>query len=587
MSGEAPKVLILSADIGEGHDAPARAITREFRDRYPEADVTTVNGLTAMGGVLTSLVRDGSEVSFKWFPWLFEIQYLALMKFPPTRWLLRKLLTAIGARPLTRIVRAHNPDLIISTYPGVTAVLGELRLRGKLRIPVTASITDLAGLHFWAHRGIDLHTVTHRESTETVERIAGAGSVRWALPPTNPAFLAPPAREAARDSLGLPVDGEVVIVSGGGWAVGDVAGGIECALDRPQAQVVVLCGRNEVVKQALTERFAGEERLQIVGFTDRMADYLSAGDVLVHATGGLTALEAMICGTQVISYGFGVGHVRENNRAYQRLGLAQVVKKRSQLPVALERALAEPLPRDPRYGQLPSTAELAVGNDRWVAPTPTWRLTAQRIAIGLSVLAVCTWAALGTDLFFNIADGPLRAKVVTSVPTDKPLVGVIIDAPEGNLQAAAAAARSRGLSVSAAVAVNRPLDSAQVAALKANGAEPMPQLTRSGAVRWIATRTRLKRLIRNLGLKRPFAYQPPEKGFGVGEYEAARSLGGKPVKGKITVTAGSTIGELTRGEIVTVNLAGNADSFRALDELNEALRAKGLASVPVSVLFER
>ena len=585
MSGEAPKVLILSADIGEGHDAPARAITKEFRDRYPDADVTTVNGLTAMGGVLTSLVRDGSEVSFKWFPWLFEIQYLALMKFPPTRWLLRKLLTAIGARPLTRIVRAHNPDLIVSTYPGVTAVLGELRLRGKLTIPVVASITDLAGLHFWAHKGIDLHTVTHRESTETVERIAGPGSVRWALPPTNPAFLNPPTREEARASLDLPEQGEVIIVSGGGWAVGDVAGGIECALARPDARVVVLCGRNEAVKETLTKRFSGEERLQIIGFTDRMADYLSAGDVLVHATGGLTALEAMICGTQVISYGFGVGHVRENNRAYQHLGLAQVVKKRTQLPAALDRALEEPMPRDPRYGQLPSSAELAVENHRWVAPTPTWKLTLQRLAIGLSVLAVFTWAVLGTDFFFNLTEGPLRAKIMTSVPTKKPLVGVIIDTPQENVSLATESAQKRGLSVSVAVAVNKPPTATEVAHIRANGAEPIPQLSRSGAVRWIATRSRLKRLIKQLGLSRPFPYQPPDKHFGVGEYEAARSLGGKPIEGKITVTAGTTIGDLSRGELVTVRLNGSPTSLRALDELGQALASQGLRAVPVSVLL--
>ena len=40
-----------------------------------------------------------------------------------------------------------------------------------------SSITDLAGLHFWAHPGIDLHFVTHPESIEEVERIAGPGSV--------------------------------------------------------------------------------------------------------------------------------------------------------------------------------------------------------------------------------------------------------------------------------------------------------------------------------------------------------------------------------------------------------------------------
>lgn len=583
MTPEPIKVLILSADIGEGHDAPARAIIGEFRETDPEARVSMVNGLTAMGGVLTSLVRDGSEVTFKWFPWLFEVQYLLFMKFPPTRWLARKLLTSVGARPLLRIVRAHDPDLIISTYPGVTAALGELRLRGKLSTPCVASITDLAGLHFWAHRGIDLHVVTHRESTETVERIAGPGSVRWGRPPTSPMFLDPPSRDDARRELGLPAEGDVIVVSGGGWGVGDVAGGIEIALSRPGSRVIALCGRNEAVRSALEERFTGEERLTVVGFTDRMATFLSAGDVLIHATGGLTALEAMICGTQVISYGFGVGHVRENNRAYVRLGLAQVVTKRDQLAGAIARALEAPLPRDPRYAQLPSTAELAIANHRWVPPIPTWRLTLQRAAIGLGLLAALLWVTLASGLFFDLADGPLRLREATSLPATQPVVGVIIDAPPSGLVGVAAAARARGLRGSVAVDSLPPAE--VIAAVRATGSEPMPRLRRSGAVRWLATRARLGRLASGLSLKRPFPYQPPVKGFGIGEYEAAKSLGGKAVTGKFMVDAGTTIGDLNRGDLIEVIVSSDPSSLSAFDKVAEALRAQGLRAEPVGVLL--
>ncbi|MEI7560104.1 MAG: glycosyltransferase [Actinomycetes bacterium] len=583
MTGEPRKVLVLSADIGEGHDGPARAIQREFSEHEPEARVTIVNGLTAMGGVLTSVVRDGSEVTFKWFPLLFEIQYRLFMKFPPTRWFSMKLLTALGARPLMRIVNAHDPDLIISTYPGVTVVLGELRLKGKLRIPTIAGITDLAGLYFWAHKGIDMHTVTHRESTEVVENIAGEGSVRWALPPTNPVFFNPPTREDARRDLGLPAEGNIVIVSGGGWGVGDVTGGIKAALARPNTKVIVLCGRNEVVRQAIEDEFGTESRLFIVGFTDQMATYLSAGDVLIHATGGLTALEAMICGTQVISYGFGVGHVRENNKEYLHLGLAQVVKKQEDLGPAIERALEQPIPRDPRYGQLPSTAELSTEMDRFVQPTPTWRLVGQRVIAGVAALAVIGWLVLGSGSGLNFLDGPLRLKVVSTLPTNQPIVGVIVDGPQSDLPATAAELKARN--IRASLSVSQPQPQADLDAVRAAGSDAIPHLRKSGAFRWLATRSRLKRLIRDLGLSKPFAYEPPSRGFSLGEYEAAKSLGGKAVKGRILIDANTTIGELHPGELVTVVITGPAQSQAALGELKRALVAQHLRSVPVTDLL--
>src|SRR5205807_9919215 len=253
------KILIISADIGEGHDLPARAVAREFTDEDPDAQVSVVNGLPAMGGLLTRVLRENSAFMFQWIPWWFDFQYRLFMQVAPTRWLSRQMLRLFGSRGLKRLIKAHDPDLIVSTYPGVTAILGELRRRGKLDVPCYSSITDLAGLHFWAHPGIDLHFITHPESSEEVERIAGPGSVRWAKPPTSPAFLALRERAEARRALALPVDStKVIAVSGGGWGVGDLLGATRAALRVPEAIVLCLCGRNDKLR-AQVSRELGDE----------------------------------------------------------------------------------------------------------------------------------------------------------------------------------------------------------------------------------------------------------------------------------------------------------------------------------------
>jgi UDP-glucose 4-epimerase len=300
------KVLIISADIGEGHDLPARAVAREFHDEDPDALVAIVNGLPAMGWFLTKLLRENSEFMFRWVPWLFDLQYRLFMGFAPTRWFSMKMLTFLGRRGLMRLINAHNPDVIVSTYPGVTAVLGELRRTGRLKVPVYSSITDLAGMQFWAHPGVDLHFVTHPETIEEVESIAGPGSVRWAKPPTSPSFLAARSRADARRALALPTDEtKVIAVSGGGWGVGDLLGATRAALEVPDALVLCLCGRNDKLRARVSRELGAEPRLRIMGFTDRMGDVLAASDALVHSSAGLTVLEAIIRGCPVISYGFG------------------------------------------------------------------------------------------------------------------------------------------------------------------------------------------------------------------------------------------------------------------------------------------
>jgi UDP-N-acetylglucosamine:LPS N-acetylglucosamine transferase len=104
-------------------------------------------------------------------------------------------------------------------------------------------------------------------------------------------------------------------------------------------------------------RFGTEERVRLLGFTERMSELMGAADALVHSTAGLTVLEAWIRGCRPISYGWGVSHIRLNNAAFARFGIAEVAPDRTSLRVAIERALAAPRRPHPEYGELPSAAD--------------------------------------------------------------------------------------------------------------------------------------------------------------------------------------------------------------------------------------
>jgi UDP-N-acetylglucosamine:LPS N-acetylglucosamine transferase len=153
----------------------------------------------------------------------------------------------------------------------------------------------------------------------------------------------------------------VVLVSGGGWGVGDVEGAVEeSLLLEGVSAIVCLCGRNERLREHLAARFADEPRVRVEGFTEEMAEWLAAADALVHSTGGLTVLEALMRGCPAISYGWGRGHVRLNNRAFAEFGLAAVVERRSGLRPALERAFRNGRTATDAFDALPSAASLVL-----------------------------------------------------------------------------------------------------------------------------------------------------------------------------------------------------------------------------------
>jgi UDP-N-acetylglucosamine:LPS N-acetylglucosamine transferase len=339
----APRILILTASVGEGHDLPARTLAAQLQAERPDVEVVTEDCLPALGKTVSAVSEGAARVVFYRFLWLWDVGFWVFAGFALTRRVSQFALTRFGSRGLLHLIAAHDPDIVVSVFPQATEVLGRLRKAGRLKVPLCAAITDLAALRYWATPGADLHLVTHPESIEEVRRIAGNdAAIHCVHGLTAPEFLTPRAPADARRELDLDPGAKIVLVSGGGWGVGDVEGAVrEVLAVNGVNQVVCLCGRNEELLGQLERDFADEPRVRVEPFTDKMPDWLAAADALVHSTGGLTVLEALMRGCPAISYGWGRGHVRHHNRAFTRFGLAEVAATPNALRNAVTTALTQ------------------------------------------------------------------------------------------------------------------------------------------------------------------------------------------------------------------------------------------------------
>jgi processive 1,2-diacylglycerol beta-glucosyltransferase len=345
------------------------------------------DGLAALGPFLQRMIRDGSWFQFRRVPWVFGIVYALLMGFAPVRGGAHAFLHRFGGRGLLELIEAHAPDIVVSTYPGINPVLGRLRRGGRLRAPVCTTILDLASLEFWAHPGIDLHLVMHGGSNRRIDELAGPGRSRQVRPLVAPAFFEPRSAPEARRALALPERGRVVLVTGGGWGIGDLEGAVECALGADVATVVCVAGRNEEARERLARRFGDEPRVRVLGFTDRMRDLIAAADALVHSGGGVTCLEGLVAGCPTVLYGMPPGHWRANARGMAALGIARIAGSARDLRTALGAALETPPP--PALAAATSTAaELVLeasadGHARVAEVAGGGRLRRLRVAAGI------------------------------------------------------------------------------------------------------------------------------------------------------------------------------------------------------------
>jgi processive 1,2-diacylglycerol beta-glucosyltransferase len=558
-----PKVLILTADVGEGHVAAGRALGEGLRELG--AEVVERDGLRALGLVARRLIRDGYRVQLRVAPWTYAAMYRLFMAVAPLRALGAAALGVLGRRRLAAVVARAAPDVVVSTHPALTCVLGGLRRRRRLAVPLCAPITDFADFAVWAHPGADLHLVVHPAALAWVEAVAGPGSATLARPPVARAFRAPLGRADARATLGLPGAGALVAVSGGGWGVGDLEGAAAAALRAGAPTVLVLAGRDAALLATLRERFAADARVHVLGFTERMDAVLRAADVLVHSTGGMTSLEALSCGCPMIAYGSAVGHIRVHNRTLAALGLVVLAETRAELAAALDRRLG-PEAQPPRaLRDAPDPAALVAAVRARVRPLPAWRLGAERALVpALAALACIT--GLWTNPPYSLASRPLELRPVTRVRTAQPAVGLIVRAAPGATGPLATALAARG--VHGSFASPGPPDARLARTLRALGDESLPDLPDAAPERWLRAR-------RALGAAPRLGGEPcllmPSGGSSFGRFLLARALDAQPIAGQVGPRAAA------RGDLVVATGAGVVAVVRGL-------AARGLVAVPVSAL---
>ncbi|MGB2952095.1 MAG: hypothetical protein WBB74_01740 [Gaiellaceae bacterium] len=578
----AVRILVLEAEEGEGHRAVASALEAGLLAGSHRVEVIVRDSLDAVGRLVPLLSRDLYRVQLRWLAWTYGLECLLFTRFPPGRALARFGLALFGGRPLRRLVESHQPDIVVSTHPVPTNVMGHLRRRGKVRVPCVSTISDFGVHALWAHPGIDAHLVVHTSCVRPVERVAGKGSAVVASGLVKPDFALSRTQAEARSALDLPSRGPVVVISGGGWGLGRLESAVRAALGVPDASVVCVCGRNERAYERVSRAFADEARVRVLAFTDRMSDLLAAGDVLVHATGGVSCLEALARGCALVAYGVPPGHARWNAKALESLGLGRTARSEPELTRTLARLTGEPRAVPRLLAAVPAAAAILGVRPRQAAtraPRIRRRLAVTAVAAGSVVMTGWTFAS--TTPYPRVLS-TLRLPEITAVQTDRPEVGLVIDAPP-TLVPVLTDQLARARARASFGAANFPPQ--LVRRLAARGDEALPALDPVTPQHWLAAGRELRREARQLRLSRRFLYLPRD-GFSLGEYLAALDVGGTPIVGSLRLDAGESLDEgVDAGDVVVVSVGVSASAAsETITKVLSVLGRSGLRAVSLSEL---
>lgn len=302
-----PRILILTASVGAGHNRAAQAVELALREICPSALVQNVD------------VLDLCNPAFRW---LYGKSYFEVVAAAPhlVGYLYDRLdrplnriergvdkvrfgMQHLNLRLLSRLLTHQKWDLAINTHFLPAEVIGTFRKRGRIDFPQVTVTTDFDTHRLWHNPPCEHYFTATEEGRVNLaawgvapERITATGI------PVHPLFSRPRDAWDCKRRLDLADDRPIVLQLAGGLGVGPIEAIHRQILDTElPLQIVVVSGRNAVAREKLaTIASPGRHRREILGFTNRMDELMAAAEVIVSKPGGLTTSEVLCRGAAMI-----------------------------------------------------------------------------------------------------------------------------------------------------------------------------------------------------------------------------------------------------------------------------------------------
>ncbi|HMQ50812.1 MAG TPA: glycosyltransferase [Anaerolineae bacterium] len=312
------RILFLMSDTGGGHRASAKAIKEAIDHLHPHKYDIWIEDIWQHH---TCWPFNAIPRTYSWLTGPGLPVWKAMWRvshFPYVQRATFNFITPLIIPGVARYFRAVKPDLIVSVHP----LMNHLGLKGLkqagLDVPFITVVTDLVTIHpAWI-----CPRVTHCiVPTEAARRHA----LKYGMPAAKLAVYGQPVslkfahlkadKQTLRRQLGLEPNRQTVLIVGGGEGfgqVGDIARQI--ARTVPQAQLVIVTGRNQILKAKL-EATPWEIPIHLYGFVENMPELMRASDVLITKAGPGTISEAFIAGLPPVISGFIPGQ-ESGNVAY-------------------------------------------------------------------------------------------------------------------------------------------------------------------------------------------------------------------------------------------------------------------------------
>ncbi len=302
MSERPKRVMILSAGVGSGHNAAGKALEAELVGRPGVESVQSVDVLSLTSDLFRSLQDDAYFTLVDAAPWLVGWGY-DVNDVPFRSRGAMSVWDQLNTTAVVKAIRAFAPDTVICTHFLPARLVSLLLGRGRIQATTSVVTTDYDFQGMWLTAQFNRLYVAREETrAHMVEIGLPADRITVSGIPVGRDFSAPVDRESVLARYDLGADAPILLISAGA-AGGEYTRAVVTQTLAIQApfQAVVVCGRNEQLRESLTELVASKSsRYRVIGYTTEMASLMRVASIFVGKPGGLSSSECMAAGLPMV-----------------------------------------------------------------------------------------------------------------------------------------------------------------------------------------------------------------------------------------------------------------------------------------------
>ena len=272
-----------------GHVKCAEAITEEIYASQPDASVTTVDVMDYLFPHLSKAIYKGFSLLVTKLPGMYNHLNRAAGKHAGVP--MKKTIAA----KLDRLIAETQPDLIISNLPVCSKYISAYKELRVCTVPLFTYITDITVHDEWIADKTDLYFVGD-ESTGNVLISKGVSAEKIVVSGIpvkrvfKSAFKDGTLKDQEKADTGTHTKKRLLIMGGG---LGLVPGGsrlLKRLNEETCFEVTLITGKNRSLEKRARRKY---KNINVVGFTDKIADYMAAADLVLTKPGGITTFEAI------------------------------------------------------------------------------------------------------------------------------------------------------------------------------------------------------------------------------------------------------------------------------------------------------